>query len=511
MKHSQLVLPLILTTLMAVSCTKTGDDPLGPNPVIDIGSIDVNRMTDLRPSMLVEPMIWGGTYVDPLMDSIIPGKVVWDSTNFAGIDTIPTYCQDKANWYSYVNFVPLYQDKDVFISRIKSYEDEVELLNPGKLMVFKTWKFVTDVNRGVHIYDDKDPKNPKKVAFINVPGVLDIALKNQTLYVNAYSALVALDIADPENAKVTEFIPQAFPPVYSTGGVLMDSLGNVAVAWRADTTYRCYEYRMYPNYEVNYLVTDGAIKGNMSSMTAGSSSSTAALGKNGSMSRFAISSDWLYAVDNSALRLFKISVDAKPEAGPILETGKWDLETIFRDGSALFIGSMTGMSIYDHSKGGTPVFASTYSHITSCDPVVVQEGIAYVTLRSGNRCANGKNELNILDVKDIYHPTLLSVLPMKNPAGLAVEDSTLFVCEGSEGLAVIDVKNPSEPSLLSQVTTVEPEDVVIDQGILTLIGPSGIWRMDAADRTNLLLLSYTESEATVQPTPYDGPVQIQMD
>jgi hypothetical protein len=241
-----------------------------------------------------------------------------------------------------------------------------------------------------------------------------------------------------------------------------------------------------------------------SAMNMSSASGSANLGKNGSMSRFAISNDWLYAVDFASLRLFKITVDETPTAGPIVETGKWDLETIFRDGSALFIGSMTGMTIYDHSKGGTPAFASTYSHITSCDPVVVQEGIAYVTLRSGTRCANGKNELNILDVKDIYNPTLLSVLPMQNPAGLAVEDSTLFVCEGSAGLAVIDVKDPKTPSQIGQVSTVQPEDVVLDQGILTLIGPSGIWRMDASDRTDLVLLSFTESEASEQPTPYDG-------
>ncbi len=502
MKTKHLLQASILLSLATLSCTKQVDGVMGSENEIEIPTIDANLMVGLRPSTLVEPMVWGGTYSDPTMDSIVLGSVSWDSTYAMDGDTLSENCKDPANWWTNIYYTPLYQSKEVFQKRIRSYTEDVELLNPGKLMVYKNWKFVTDVNRGVHIYNDTDPSNPVKVAFINVPGILDIALKNHTLYVNAYSALVAIDIEDPNKAFMTEFIPNAFPPVYQSWmGTYMDSLGNVAVAWQADSVHSCWGYRN--GWEVDYDGVYAPVTGGpTSSSTSMSSSSTEVkLGKNGSMSRFAISSDWLYTVDNSSLRLFGIAQDAKPTKGTIVTTTQWDLETIFRDGSALFIGSMTGMSIYDISKADAPVFASKYSHITSCDPVVVQDGIAYVTLRSGNRCANGKNELNILDVKDIYNPTLLSTLPMTNPAGLAIEDSSLFVCEGSYGLAVIDIQNPSLPVEVSRVTNVTPEDVVADQGILTLIGDAGIWRMDYSDRKSLELLSFTEAEQPIA-VPY---------
>jgi hypothetical protein len=478
MKTTFKFLPLLLGALLFPSCSQVGDASMQPIP--NGNTFNANAMTELRLSRLTEPMVWGQTYKDPQMDSIIPGGVKWDSTGVLGNEE---YCKDSGNWYPYVTYAPLYQDREVFLTRIQSVADEVELLNPGKLMVSGSWKFVTDVNRGIHIYNDSDPANPQKVAFLNVPGVLDIALKNKTLYANAYSALIAIDITDPLNAKAVEMIPTAFPPVYSIGGPIMDSLGNVAVAWRADTVFACNRYEIMYAEGVSTTVGTNAI--------TPKADSSPVLGQNASMSRFAISADWLYTVDASALRLFDIRVDQSPKKDAIVETGAWDLETIFRDGDGLFLGSMTGMHIYDHSKGGVPVKASTYSHITSCDPVVVQEGIAYVTLRSGNRCANGKNELNILDVENLYEPKLLSALPMKNPAGLAVEDSTVFICEGEFGLAVIDIKDPLNPTEIGRTSDVYPEDVLADQGILTLIGPDGIWRMDYQDRLNLKELSFT--------------------
>jgi len=457
----------------------------GQNPT----TIDVNSFTSLRLSTLRDPMVWGGYYSQPELDSIIPGTLRKDTSDY--IKT--AYCKDTANWFHSVQYVPLYQDREVFVSRIHSMTDTVALLNPGKLMTLGTWKFVTDVNRGVHIYDDKNPTQPKEVAFLNVPGVLDIALKNNTLYANAYNALVAIDITDPTHASVQKFVPNAFPTVYSYGGPLMDSLGNVAVAWRADTLLTCGIYYAEDMVRTNTGI-DIAVSGTATEVVP---QSTAVLGTNASLSRFAISSDWLYAVDQTALRLFDIRSENAPRIGPVVQTDTWGLETIFRSGTGLFLGSMTGLLIYDHAAGGIPVKASDYAHITSCDPVVVQNGIAFVTLSATQtRCHNGSNELDVIDVSDLYNPKLLTKFPMQSPSGLAVKDSTLFVCEGEQGLAVLDIKKPAEPAIISRLTTISPEDVIADQGILTLLGPSGIWRYSYADRTDLTLLSFTPSTSS---------------
>ncbi len=50
----------------------------------------------------------------------------------------------------------------------------------------------------------------------------------------------------------------------------------------------------------------------------------------------------------------------------------------------MFLGSTNGMYIYDISAPDTPKYVSELQHVTSCDPVVVDDKYAYVTLRGGN-------------------------------------------------------------------------------------------------------------------------------
>src|SRR5690606_41172078 len=86
-------------------------------------------------------------------------------------------------------------------------------------------------------------------------------------------------------------------------------------------------------------------------------------------------------------------------------------------------------------------------HITACDPVVVNEDYAFVTLRSGVTCNQGVNELHELNIQDPYQPELLKTYPMSNPHGLALTEQYLYLAEGNLGLKsfnVSDVMNIDE-------------------------------------------------------------------
>lgn len=475
-----------LASVLSLACSKA-DQSLG----VDIDDNKTPPVTftdfDVDLSARTEPMVWYGYYGLAPEDSIMPGSTIRQEPDSVYADM----CQEESSWYSYYQYTPVYQTRADFEKRIVATADSVPLLNMGKLMVQGNYKYVTDVNRGVHIYDDTDPAHPKKVAFINIPGTLDIALKNHTLLANAYSALVAIDITTPTEAKLQSLLPNAFPPIYVGNAPIMDSVGNVAIAWRLDTIETCYGYYDYITGGAENTATDGK----------GSSSSTV-LGQNASLSRFAISEQWLYTVDSYSMRLFDISNESAPAKGNIVNTTAWDLETIFRSDSVLYVGAMSGLYVYVHNGNSTaPTFASQFTHVTSCDPVVVQNGIAYVTLRSeGNRCNNGSNELIILDVQDPYKIDSIGGLALTNPRGLAIEDSTLFVCEGNYGLTVIDVKTPAQPHIVNQERGAQPDDVIANGGILTLIGTAGIWRYDYSDRENLVRLSYDEATPTTDTT-----------
>lgn len=85
-----------------------------------------------------------------------------------------------------------------------------QLENPGKIYAKGSWLLINEMAEGLHVIDNSNPRSPKLVAFISIPGNIDMAVKGNTLYVDNYTDLVAIDISDLNNIKVTERIENAF-------------------------------------------------------------------------------------------------------------------------------------------------------------------------------------------------------------------------------------------------------------------------------------------------------------
>ena len=151
-------------------------------------------------------------------------------------------------------------------------------------------------------------------------------------------------------------------------------------------------------------------------------------GIGGSMARFTIVGDYLYTVDSWDLNTFDISDQINPEFKSKVGLG-WGDETIFPYDNRLFIGAQNGMYIYDLENKVEPEWISTYEHITSCDPVVVQGDFAFVTLRGGTECQSFNNQLDIIDISKISEPTLFKSYSMINPHGLGIDGDCLFITE----------------------------------------------------------------------------------
>lgn len=223
-----------------------------------------------------------------------------------------------------------------------------------------------------------------------------------------------------------------------------------------------------------------------SDMTAGSDSG--GTGQGGSMTRFAISGDHMYVVDHSSIQVFSL-VDQSFEAVNTVSIA-FGMETIFARGEYLYLGASDAMYIFSIANPQNPSFVLRYSHILSCDPVVVQGNRAYVTLRSGNRCNRGANALEILDISDPYNPKLIRTYDMENPHGLAVDNNFLFLCEGEFGLKVFDITDERKILLLDEIENLHAYDVIARSGTLTLTGEDGIFQYRyATGQDGLVLLS----------------------
>ena len=211
-------------------------------------------------------------------------------------------------------------------------------------------------------------------------------------------------------------------------------------------------------------------------------------GQAGSMARFAVSNNNLYIVDHQDLLFFDISDATNPESRGSVNIG-FGIETIFPYGSSLFIGSTTGMHIYDISAPTDPRKLSVYSHVTACDPVVVQDNYAYVTIRNGVDCRFGQNLLDVIDISDLRNPFAVSSYPMHNPHGLGIDGTSLFVTEGDQGIKTYDATDPFNLVLKEEITDFHGYDVIPNNGNLIIVGMDGLYQYNYSDTDNLTFLS----------------------
>lgn len=95
------------------------------------------------------------------------------------------------------------------LERSVFYEDKGrDLINPGKIYSKDHFIFINEKYKGVHVIDNSTPTSPKQVGFIIAPGCLDIAIKENILYLDNAIDLVAFNL---ETKQVTERIKDVFP------------------------------------------------------------------------------------------------------------------------------------------------------------------------------------------------------------------------------------------------------------------------------------------------------------
>lgn len=123
--------------------------------------------------------------------------------------------------------------KSVFMQDAREFE------NPGKIYIYGNMIFIIDLFKGIHIINNQDPSNPQKTGFLHIPGVMDLAVRNDILFADNSIDLVSIDISSYPQIqvldRVTEVFPEPTPPdllwipwAYSSG---RRPENTVIVAW----------------------------------------------------------------------------------------------------------------------------------------------------------------------------------------------------------------------------------------------------------------------------------------
>jgi len=343
---------------------------------------------------------------------------------------------------------PVYKTKDEVKANIKS-SNPIELTAPGKLFYKDGYVFLNELNKGVHIIDVRNPASPANIAFVHVPGAVDLAVRGNILYADMYTDLVAIDITDPRNVQLKTVLPSVFPERYYSSFIPLNDM--VITEWIAVDTV------LKSNETINW----GMMKEDVQVMSASfSSPPSVSNGTGGSMARFALSDDRMYTVDHSKMKVFNTAIPEKPVYIKELSAGGWDIETIFPFGKNLFLGSMTGMHIFDISSKDNPVKTGSFTHARVCDPVISDGKNAFVTLRNGTKCAGFINQLDVVDISDLSKPKLLKSYPLTNPHGLSKEGDILIICEGADGVKFFNAADVNNIRQLAHVKGMNAFDVI---------------------------------------------------
>jgi hypothetical protein len=405
-----------------------------------------------------------------------------------------TSCEDST-YREYEGNAPVYMTFDNLRSAVKAQQN-VELKDPGKIYYKDNYIFIVEELKGIHVYDNTDPASPVKKVFVNLPGVVDISISGYILYADSFVDLVILDIQNIDNihevARIKDILPYTVPPTDNDYPMAyVDEDKGVVIDWEVKTIREKIYNNPYPwpiYYKGGIMFLDAANASGASSGVSGSGT-----GFGGSMARFGIKDKVLYIVDKSDLKVLDISNKTSPVKMGDFYPG-WNIETMFLSGNNMFLGTTTGMVIYDISNPLVPTSRVFFNHARSCDPVIVDDTLAYVTLRSGTTCGGTVNCLDVVNIKNISSPSVLATFSMTNPHGLGKKGDLLFICDGSAGLKIYDASEPKTLGnrLVYSYPNINAYDVIPIGNVLVMIGDNGLYQYSYSDIKNIILLSKIE-------------------
>jgi len=386
--------------------------------------------------------------------------------------------------HSYKIYTPVYKTLTQLRSEVKSVAARA-IVHPGKIYVKDNMVYLSETGEGIHVIDNSNPQNPINKSFINVPGNIDIAMKENILYADMYCDLAAFDVTNPAAVTVKKYLTKAFSAQASyTVSTNPDSI-KVIIDWRSrDTVLSCDSY--------NWLAgcpTCG-IFFSASAASSATQSATKSSGVAGSMARFATVRDYLYAIDWSNL----VIVDITGADNPLFikrQYLNWNAETLYWFKDNLFVGTPNGMAVFNTQNPTNPAAVSWAGHWRNCDPVIADDKYAYVTIYDGAVCGGSSklNELDVYDISKITSPVQVKTYALTNPHGLSKDGDLLFICDGRDGLKIFDATDVQNIKQIKQISGIDTYDVITLNGIAYVVTKNGLYQYDYSNTSNIRLLS----------------------
>lgn len=109
---------------------------------------------------------------------------------------------------------PIYISYETLRSDYPAVKEPREIDKAGKIYVYGDTLLINEKGKGIHVVNNSVKETPRRVNFIAIPGNIDLAVKNDRLYVDSFTDLVVLNIKDINNITEIYTKEDVFPYDY---------------------------------------------------------------------------------------------------------------------------------------------------------------------------------------------------------------------------------------------------------------------------------------------------------
>lgn len=211
-------------------------------------------------------------------------------------------------------------------------------------------------------------------------------------------------------------------------------------------------------------------------LASGESGSNVSIG--GSTARFTMIDNYLYTVTADQLKVFEQNPNLSIELKNSIYIN-FGVETIYAYNKLLFLGTMSGVYIYDTEFNPTaPLKLDYVQHKVACDPVVADSKFAYATLSNSRvDCRNSRSELQVIEVSEgrlTSDSQIVRAYDMESPLGLTIADNYVIVCDN--GLKVFERKLPdADLTFIGKTNLSDAKDIIYYNNIAMVTATSGLY------------------------------------
>ena len=159
------------------------------------------------------------------------------------------------NFVKVPGWIPIY-GADTAYKKLTYHASPVPMIKAGKIYVKGNTIYQNDIGKGIHIINNSNPSAARRVAFLELPGNTEMAVKVNIMYANNYNDLVLIDISNVTSPREVKRLVNMFasyntqkpytwqaPPdsgYYECPRFYNDS---IVIRWRRDSVYQnCYKF-----------------------------------------------------------------------------------------------------------------------------------------------------------------------------------------------------------------------------------------------------------------------------